>query len=372
MAKDYYQILGVPKGASKEEIKKAYKKLAKQYHPDLNKDPKAAEKFKEINEAASVLGDDKKREQYDRFGTTAEGFGGGAGGFDFSDAFSGMDINDLFEQFFGGSFGGFGGRRRRGPTRGRDLVVEMEITLEEAYRGVEKPIVLPRLEQCEKCNGSGSASGGKDTCRDCNGAGVQRVVRRTPFGMMQTQGTCRTCGGEGTIIKHPCEICEGEGLVRQSRKITVSIPAGVQDESQLRLAGEGEGGERSGRAGDLYVRVYVKEDERFTREGDDLIMELPISFAQAALGDMVEIETFDEEIKLKIPAEVQTGTMLRVRGKGMPNVHGGQGDLHVKVVVQTPEGLSRKERELLAVFAKERGEKIESDKGFFEKLRKGF
>lgn len=371
MAKDYYQILGIPKGASKEEIKKAYKKLAKQYHPDLNKEANAAEKFKEINEAASVLGDDKKREQYDRFGTTAEGFGGGAGGFDFSDAFGG-DINDLFEQFFGGSFGGFGGRRRRrGPTRGRDLLVEVEVTLEEVYRGVEKPIVLPRLEQCEKCNGSGSSSGGKDTCRDCNGAGVQRMVRRTPFGMVQTQGTCRTCGGEGVVLKNPCEICEGEGLVRKSRKITVHIPAGVQNEGQLRLAGEGEGGERSGPAGDLYVRVYVKEDDRFVREEDDLIMELPISFSQAALGDTIGIETFDEEIKLKIPAEVQTGTMLRVRGKGMPNVHGGQGDLHVKVVVQTPEGLSKKEKELLMQLAKGRGEKLEPEEGFFEKLKKG-
>lgn len=365
MAKDYYQILGVAKGTSKEDIKKAYKKLAKQYHPDINKNPSATEKFKEINEAAAVLGDEKRREQYDRFGSTAEGFGGGTGGFDFSD---GMDLNDLFHQFFGG---GFGGRRRRGPTRGRDLAVELEISLEDAYRGVERPMVLPRLERCDKCEGSGSASGGRETCQDCKGAGVQRIVRRTPFGMVQTQGTCRTCGGEGIILKNPCESCEGEGVVRKSRRINVKIPAGISDESQLRLSGEGEGGERGGHSGDLYVRVHVVPNERFTREGEDLIMEFPITFAQAALGDTVTIETFDEQIKLKIPAEVQTGTTLRVRGKGMPNIRGGQGDLHVKVAVQTPAKLSKNERELLATFAKERGEKLHDGGGFFSKLKKG-
>ncbi|MBI1969102.1 molecular chaperone DnaJ [Candidatus Woesearchaeota archaeon] len=367
MAKDYYQIMGVSKNASKEEIKKAYKKLAKQYHPDLNKSPDAAEKFKEINEAAAVLGDDKKREQYDRFGTTAEGFAGGFQGFDFSDFMEniggfGFDFENIFENLFGGSFRG----RRQGPRRGSDLLYELEMTLGEAAECVDKVLIIPRLEECTKCHGRGAESNADiETCSTCHGHGYVQHTRRTAFGVFATTTTCRDCGGEGKIIKKACSMCDGEGLIRKTRKLKVKIPAGIDEGERLRISREGEAGEKGGPSGDLYVRVHIQAHERFERQGNDLYSQIPISFVQAALGDEIEIPTLDGKVKMKIPPETQTNTVFKLRGKGMPSLHGdGKGDLKVTVVVETPTKLNKKEKELLEQFAKLRGEKIKAGKIF--------
>lgn len=343
MAKDYYDILGVGRDASKEEIKKAYKKLAKKYHPDLNKDKNAAEKFKEINEAASVLGDDKKREQYDRFGTT-EGFGGfDFGGFDFTNFGSSFDFGDIFDTFFGS-----GKQRRRSSYRGADLRYDIEISLEEAASGVKKHIVIPRYEKCGKCAGSGVASkSGVKTCGECGGSGYVRKSSRTPFGMFTQTSTCRRCGGEGRVIKDPCPICDGEGRVEKSSKIELSVPPGVHTGTNLRLEGKGEAGVKGGRSGDLYVVVHVLEHEIFQRRGNDLYCSVPLSFVTATLGGMIEVPTLNGMAKLKIPPGTQTSTLFKLRGKGIKGLHGGSGDEYVKVIVEVLRKLSSKQKKIL-------------------------
>ena len=364
MTKDYYKVLGVEKTAAKEEIKKAYKNLAKKYHPDLNKEAGAAEKFKEINEATAVLADDEKRKQYDQYGTTAEQFGQGFQGYDFSDFMSGsnFDFDSIFESFFGGG-NPFGARRRRGPRRGADLRYDMEITLEEAAAGATKHIIVPRLESCSKCHGSGAESESDiANCPDCNGSGVKRQSQRTPFGIFSTTTTCGKCSGQGKYTKRECQICDGTGVVKKTRKLEIKIPAGAEESTNLRVAGEGEAGEKGTSPGDLYIVIHIKEHETFERHGDDIYAKVNIPFTIAALGGEVEVPTLDGKAKLKIPAGTQNNTIFRMKGKGIPYLHGsGQGNENVEVVIEVPEKLSKKQKELLKEFEKE----SKSQKGFF-------
>jgi molecular chaperone DnaJ len=366
MAKDYYKILGVEKNATKEEIKKAYKKLAKKYHPDLNKSSDATEKFKEINEAAAVLADDQKRTQYDQYGTTADQFKGFEG-FDFSDVMSDIgssfDFDSIFESFFGG---GFGARRRRGPRRGADLRYDLEITLEEAAKGATKHIVIPRLEQCTKCHGSGAESEADIVnCPECNGSGAQRRTQRTPFGIFSTTTTCGKCRGQGKYIKKECVVCDGTGVVKKTRKLEIKVPAGAEEGTNLRVVKEGEAGEKGAEAGDLYVIIYVKPHDIFERHGDDIYVKIHIPFTVAALGGEVEVPTLDEKAKLKIPAGTQNNTIFRMKGKGIPYLHGhGCGNENVEVIIEVPEKLSKRQKELLKEFEKESKKK----KGIFGKM----
>ncbi len=365
MSKDYYKILGVDKGATKEEIKKAYKKLAKKYHPDLNKESDAADKFKEINEAASVLGDEEKRAQYDRFGTADTS----SGGFDYRNFSQGnfgadFDFGDIFDMFFGG---GFSGRGRRS-YRGSDLRFDIQLTLEEVAEDIEKTVKLRRMETCPKCEGTGAKSDSDiTTCNNCNGTGRVTRTKRTPFGMFQTTGTCHVCNGEGKIIKNPCTKCEGKGRVLNTAQIKINIPAGVEDGMRLRVVGEGEAGLKGGPSGDLYVVIHVKEHNVFERQGDDLYVEVPISFSQAALGDTIEVPTLNGKTKLKIPNGTQSHTIFRIKAKGIPHLNSyGKGDEKVKVVVQTPEKLNKEQKELLDEFQKASGEKPSTS--FFKKI----
>lgn len=372
--RDYYEVLEVSKGASEDEIKKAFRKLARKYHPDVNRDnPKEAEeKFKEINEAYEVLSDSSRRAQYDQFGHAAfdgaqggGGFGGGFGG--------GGGFSDIFDMFFGQS--GFGGARPHGPEKGADLRFDMEITFEQAAFGVETEITLPRTEECAVCHGSGAAPGTHpETCPTCRGTGQVQVAQNTPFGRMVNVRTCDRCRGEGKIVQSPCKECGGKGRVRKQRKIKVKIPAGVDNGSRLRVAHEGESGVRGGPPGDLYVYIFVKPHKLFTREGSDVICEVPISFVQAALGDEIEVPTLDGQVKLRIPEGTQPGAVFRVKDKGIPHLRGhGRGDQHVKIKVVIPKKLTDKQRELLTDFAKADGEDINPEqKGFFKKVKDVF
>jgi len=364
MTKDYYNVLGVEKTATKEEIKRAYKNLAKKYHPDLNKEAGTADRFKEINEAAAVLADDEKRSQYDQYGTTSEQFGQGFQGYDFSDFMSGsnFDFDSIFESFFGGG-NPFGARRRRGPRRGADLRYDIDITLEEAATGATNHIIVPRLESCSKCHGSGAESESDIVnCSDCNGSGVKRQTQRTPFGILATTATCRKCRGQGKYIKRECQICDGTGVVKKTRKLEIKIPAGAEEETNLRVAGEGEAGEKGAPAGDLYVVIHVKEHDTFERHEDDIYIKVPIPFTIAALGGEIEVPTLDGKAKLKIPAGTQNNTIFRMKGKGIPYLHGsGVGNENVEVIIEVPEKLTKKQKELLKEFEKESKDK----KGFF-------
>jgi len=366
MAKDYYKILGVEKTATKEEIKKAYKKLAKKYHPDLNKSSDGAEKFKEVSEAAAVLGDDQKRQQYDQFGTTADQFSGGFQGFDFSDFMSdiggGFDFDNIFESFFGAPFGR---RRRRGPQRGADLRYDLEITLEDAATGTTKHIVVPRLDRCSKCDGSGAESKSDiEDCPQCNGSGTYRRTQRTPFGIFSTTTTCPKCKGQGKYIKNECSVCDGTGVVKKTKKIEIKVPAGSETGTNLRVVGEGEAGEKGAESGDLYVIVHVKEHDVFERHGDDIYIKANLPFTIAALGGEINVPTLKGNAKLKIPAGTQSNTVFRMNGKGIPHLHGsGAGDEDVEVIITVPKKLTKKQKEHLKEFQKE-----SKKKGFLKKV----
>ncbi len=358
MAKDYYQILGVNKNATKEEIKIAYKRLAKKHHPDLNKEAGSAEKFKEINEAAAVLGDDEKRQRYDQTGSVE---GEPFSGFDFRDfTGGGFDFESIFDQFFGGGF-----RGRRSPARGNDLRYDIEISLEEAAHGVTKTIVVPRLEQCSKCDGLGAASASDVVnCDKCNGHGVVRREQRTPFGIFASTTTCPKCKGQGKYIKNECVVCDGTGVVRKSKKIEVAIPAGAEEGTHLRLRGEGEAGEKGGPAGDLFVVLHEKTHSHFVREGTDLHVKVDLDFVTATLGGEIDVPTLDGSASLKIPSGTQSNTLFRMKGKGIPSLHGGDvGAEKVEVIITVPEKLNKRQRELLEEFQKE-----SSKKGFFKKV----
>ena len=363
MTKDYYKILNVDRNASKAEIKRAYKRLAKKYHPDLNKSKEAAEKFKEINEAASILGDDNKRANYDRFGTT-EGTAAGFEGFDFRDFMSdigdfGFDFDSIFDTFFGG------GRKRYAPSRGSDLIYETEITLEDAYYGAKKEIAIPRLERCSKCNGTGAESrSGIEKCSECNGSGYVRRTQRTPFGIFSTTTTCSKCRGKGEYIKNECSVCDGTGVVKKTRKIEIDIPKGAENGLRLRIKGEGQAGEKGAPPGDLYVVLHEKRHNFFQRDGNDIYLEVPISFTKAALGGSIEVPTMEGKATLKIPPGTQTDTIFRMKGKGISNLRGyGSGNQNVKIIVEVPKKLSKKQKELLKEFEKE-GKK----KGLFKRV----
>lgn len=373
--KDYYKTLGVEKGASKEEIKKAYKTLAKKYHPDLNKDdPKAEEKFKEINEAAAVLGDEKKKEKYDKYGTADEAFG--PGGYDFHDfeqQFRGSDVDfdDVFEQFFGG--GGFdffgGGRKRRGSSRGADLRYETEFTLEEAAKGIEREVRIPKLETCDRCKGRGAESEDDiETCEECGGKGMTIQRQRTPFGIFQSQSPCRNCHGSGKIITTPCSKCDGDGRVDVFKKLKIKIPAGVDTGTQVRVPGEGEAGEKGGPSGDLYIYVHVKPHKIFERDGYDLNLEIPLSYTTAALGGEIEVPTLFGKANLTIPSGTQSGTVFRMKNKGIPHIHGGGvGNQNIKIRIDVPTKLSGKQKEILKEY-----EKTLEKESIFDKIKKAF
>lgn len=368
--RDYYEVLGVDKNAGAEDVKKAYRNLARKYHPDVNKAPDAEEKFKEVKEAYDVLSDDQQRARYDQFGhqDPNAGFGGG-GGADFGGGFG-----DIFDMFFGGG----GGRRDpNAPVRGNDLQYTMTIEFKEAVFGKETDIQIPRTETCDTCHGNGAKPGTKpETCTICRGTGQQEVAQNTPFGRIVNRRACSGCGGRGKIIKDRCNTCGGSGQVKRQRKINVKIPAGVDEGSQLRVTGEGEAGLRGGPNGDLYIVLRVKSHDFFEREGDDIYCEIPLTFAQAALGDEIEIPTLTEKVKLKIPSGTQTGTYFRLKGKGVPKLRGyGQGDQQVKVTVVTPTKLSDAQKDLLREFAQTSGEATneqEHHESIFERMKRAF
>jgi molecular chaperone DnaJ len=354
--RDYYEVLGVGRDATEEEIKKAYRRLARQYHPDVNKEPDAEAKFKEVKEAYEVLSDGQKRAAYDQFGHAAtDGSMGGAGGFGGFGGFGDMGgFGDIFDMFFGG-----GARRNpNAPKRGADLQYHLTIEFRDAVFGMETDITIPRTENCEPCGGTGAKPGTKpEACSVCRGTGQQEIVQNTPFGRIVNRRICSACGGSGRVIRDRCVECRGTGKVKTQRKIHVKIPAGVDDGAQLRISGEGEAGTNGGPPGDLYVVLAVKPHEFFEREGDDLYCEIPLTFAQAALGDEIEVPTLTEKVKLKIPPGTQTHTYFRLKGRGVPRLRGyGQGDQHVKVVVVTPTKLSDEQKRLLREFAALGGE----------------
>lgn len=375
--KDYYEVLGVPRDATEDEIKKAYRQLVKKYHPDLNPDNKeeCEAKLKEINEAYEVLSDPEKRAKYDRFGhagvdpQSAGSYGQDFGGFgDFGDLF-----DDIFD-IFGGGFTS-SARRRQGPVRGADLRYDLTIDFREAVFGTEKEIQVRRTETCQTCHGTGAKPGtGKVTCPTCNGLGEVRYAQRTPFGQFIRTSTCTTCGGTGEIIKEKCSTCSGRGKVVKTRRIKVKVPAGVDTGSVISMRGEGEAGERGGPNGDLYIYINVLEDKVFKRSGNDIYVKVPISFTEAALGAEIEVPTLEGIEKFNIPEGTQTGTEFKLKNRGVPNLKGyGRGDLFFTVEVQVPTKLTEKQKQLLREFAKEMGDNIrENKKGFFKKMKDAF
>lgn len=380
--RDYYEVLGVSKGASDDEIKKAYRKLAKKYHPDMNPGDKEAEaKFKEVNEAYSILSDEQKRARYDQFGHAgvdpnygAGGPGGPFGGFDMGD----IDLGDIFGSFFGGGgFGGFGGggARRNGPQKGESLRANLTITFEEAAFGCEKELSLNRTEECDECHGSGCQPGTTaETCPDCRGTGVVRVQQRTGGFAFSSTAACTRCRGTGKIIHSPCKSCGGSGSVKKSKRITVTIPAGIDDGQAVSLRGQGNAGKNGGPAGDLIVGVRVKPHPQFRRDGTTVLYEQPVSFFQAAMGAELEIPTIDGKVKYTLPAGTQTGTTFRLRGKGIPELRGrGRGDQYVTIRVQVPTSMNAEQKEALRAFAQAMGEEVPEEsglKGFFDKRKK--
>jgi len=381
--RDYYDVLGVGKSADATEIKKAYRKLAMKYHPDKNPgDKEAEEKFKEINEAYEVLSDETKRKNYDQFGhegVNGQGFGG-AGGFG-GQGFGGFDdiFGDIFGDMFGGGFGG-GRPRRRGPERGADIRQRINISFEEAAFGKKVQVKINRSEECDECHGSGAKTGtSKKTCPTCNGSGQVQSVQRTPFGNIASTRTCSTCNGEGEVIDSPCSKCHGKGSIRKTKTIEVDIPAGIDEGQMIKLSGQGELGTRGGPRGDLYIEVSVNVHQLFTREGYDVYLEMPITFAQATLGDEIQVPTLDGKVQYQVPEGTQTGTVFRLKGKGIPKLRSNvRGDQYVKVIVEIPKKLNDKQKELVRQFAKECGEEVHerqkslSDKidGFFKNLKK--
>ena len=371
--RDYYEVLGVDRNADEQAIKKAYRKLAMKYHPDRNPDNKEAEeKFKEVNEAYEVLSDATKRQNYDQLGHEGVNGQGGFGGFG-GQGFSGGGFEDMFGDIFGDIFGGgFGGGsrpRRRGPERGEDIRQTVNISFEEAAFGKKASIKVNRSEECSECHGSGAKPGtSKKTCPTCHGQGEVRTVQRTPFGNIASSRTCSTCGGDGEVLETPCPKCSGKGSVRKVKTIEVDIPAGIDDGQMIKLGGQGEVGSKGGPRGDLYIVVNVKPHSLFTRDGFDIYFEMPITFSQAALGDEIEVPTLDGKVKYTIPEGTQTGTVFRLREKGIPKLRGNsRGDQYVKVIVDTPKKLNEKQKDLLRQFAAECGEEVHEKKSSFGK-----
>ncbi len=374
--RDYYEVLGLEKGASADDIKKAYRQMAKKYHPDVNKnDPSAEEKFKEINEAYSVLNDADKKARYDQYGhagvdpSYGAGAGGGFGGFgDFG------DISDIFSSFFGGGFGG-GGGRRNAPVQGDDRQVRLNISFEEAVFGCSKEIKYTRIEVCKECGGTGAEKGTTpETCDKCSGKGRINVQQRTPFGMMQTQRTCDKCGGAGKTIKKPCPACSGKGQVPKQEKFTVNVPAGIDNGQNISRKGYGDAGRNGGPHGDLYIAVSVSKHKIFNRDGYNIYCEVPITFTEAALGATIKIPTLEGEEDYVIPEGTQPETVFTLKNRGVTEIHGTRrGNLSFKVEVEVPKNLSAKQKELLQAFADTCEDKNnQKKKSFFEKLKDTF
>ena len=386
--RDYYEVLGIGKNATDAEIKSAYRKLAKKYHPDLNPGNKEAEeKFKEVNEANDVLSDPQKRQRYDQFGFAgvdpnyAAANGGGAGGF--GGGFGGVDLGDIFGDIFGGGFGGgfsgFGGgsstRTANAPRKGHDIQASVILTFEEAAHGCSKKITINRQDTCPDCGGTGAAKGtSPETCPDCGGRGYVVTQQRTPFGVMQSQQPCSHCGGRGTIIRNPCKTCRGTGKTAARNSLEINIPAGIDDDQNIALRGQGDAGSNGGPAGDVIVHVTVKADPMFERDGYDVTIHVPITFSQAVLGDDVEVPTVDGRIVQHIPEGTQSGTKFRLRGQGIQYLNGrGRGDQYVIVDVEIPKKVTRAQREALKAFEDSMKEdNYEKRKGFFKNLRDRF
>lgn len=362
--RDYYEVLGVERNVDADALKKAFRKAAMQHHPDRNPgDKDAEEKFKEASEAYEVLSDPDKRARYDRFGHQGvEGFAGGG--------FNTVNLNDIFGEIFGDIFGGGGGRRGRQRNRGADLRYNLELDFEEAAFGKEVSVKIPRPKRCEDCEGTGSASKQLRTCPTCGGAGEVRFTQ----GFFAVSRACTQCRGTGRVTQDPCKTCRGAGAVEAVSELSVKIPPGVDTGTRVRLAGEGEPGEQGGPAGDLYVVVHVKEHPLFHREEDEVFCEVPITFVQAALGAQLEVPTLDGMVKMTIPEGTQSGKVFRLKGRGVPHLHGGgRGDQHVRALVETPQNLTGRQRELLEQFAAESGEDINpQSKSFFQKVKERF
>ena len=376
--RDYYEVLGVEKNAAEDQIKKAYRKLAAKYHPDVNHEADAEERFKEINEAYEVLSDPDKRARYDQFGFAGvdPNFNpGGAGGNPFGGfgGFSGFgDLGDLFGDFFGGRGSG---RSANGPRSGENLSAQVDLTFEEAAFGVEKELNIPRVETCDVCGGSGAAPGTRpETCSRCRGTGQVRTQQSFMGMTMQSTTACPDCGGSGTIIRTPCSRCKGKGRIKRTKRIKVSIPAGVDNGQSVRVRNEGNAGANGGPNGDLLVAVRIRPHELFTRQGSDVYCEMPISFAQAACGAEIEVPTLDGKVRYMVPEGTQTGTTFRLKGKGIPYVgYKNRGDQFVKVVVETPTHLTKEQKELLRKFEDGVSEAANPrKKSFFEKLKRNF
>jgi len=380
MAKrDYYEILSVDKNADEAAIKKAYRKLAMQFHPDKNPDNKEAEdKFKEASEAYEVLSDPQKRQTYDQYGHAGIESQFGSGGFSWDNFTHFEDINDIFGGFgsiFDSLFGGGGGRRGgRSSNQGEDLQIELSLSLKEIANGVEKTIKINVKDTCDKCQGSGSEDGKSETCSQCRGSGQVRQIRQSLFGQMQQISECPSCRGEGKIIKNRCTKCYGEGRIPKFKEISVKVPAGVEEGQYIRMRGVGNVGPRGGSHGDILVLVHEKQDDQFVRSGVNLLIEYPISFAQAALGDEIIVPTLGSSIKLKVPVGTQSGKELRAKGQGMPGLHSAvKGDLIVRIVVVTPNRLSKDEQELFAKLKEfDSRHKLEPGRGFFSRLKDFF
>ncbi len=378
--KDFYDVLGVKKGASDDELKKAYRKMAKKYHPDLNPDDKVAEKkFKEVNEAYEVLSDSEKRARYDQFGHAGvdPSYGAGGGGFGgFGGAGGFGDIGDIFESFFGG---GFGGSTRRAnpnaPKRGTDIHTSITLDFFEACKGVKKQVRVTRQETCTECNGSGSQAGhNAQTCPQCNGSGQETVTQRTPLGAIRTSRTCSRCNGRGKIIDHPCKKCGGVGRTGVTKTIEVAIPAGIDDGQTLSVRGQGNAGTNAGPSGDLHVTISVRPDVLFKREGYDIWCDVPLTYYQAVVGEEMVFPTIDGKVKYTVPAGTQSGTVFRLKGKGVQQLNGrGRGDQYVTVNVEVPKNLNKEQQQALREFEKTLNERnYEKRKSFFEKLKDSF
>lgn len=367
----YYEVLGLGKGASEDEIKKAYRKLAKKYHPDLNPGDKTAEeKMKEVNAAYEILSDPEKKARYDQFGHAGvdPSYGGGGGQYS---GFEDFDLGSIFDSFFGGGMGG-GQTRRSGPRKGESIRASVTLTFEEAAFGCQKQITVNRVETCPDCGGSGAKAGtSAETCPDCHGTGQIKTTQRTILGMMSTSSPCSRCRGTGKIIKDPCPSCRGAGSLRKQRMITVQIPAGIDHGQTISVRGEGNAGQNGGPAGDIFVTVNVTPHEIFKRRGQDVMVELPVTFVQAALGAELEAPSIDGKISYNMPEGTQPDTVFRIRGKGIPNLNGrGRGDQFIKVKIEIPRNLTREQKDILRQFDETAGDaQFGEKKGFFEKMK---
>lgn len=379
--RDYYEVLGVSKGASDDEIKKAYRKTAKKYHPDLNPDnPEAEAKFKECNEAYEVLSDAQKKARYDQFGFAGVdpnygagqgGYGGGAGGFGFD---GDIDLGDIFSSFFGGGgggFGGFGSRNPNAPQRGNDVQTVLTIDFEEAAKGCKKTVDITKVEDCSQCHGTGAAEGSSPSvCPECQGRGYVTVQQRTAFGVMSTQRPCSRCGGKGKIINNPCTKCNGKGKVRKRSKVEINIPAGIDDRQVVNVRGYGDAGVNGGSAGDLRVVINVRKHKDFERDGFDVWYNKHVSIVEATLGAELRVPTLDGDVKYNMPAGTQPGEVFKLKGKGIQRLHsGGRGDQYVRIVVDIPKNITNEQKELLMNFDKSY-KPNKGKEGFFDKFKK--